>query len=98
MAAIVVIGDETVCAGFRLAGVDTRTPTDAEVLQVLNEVSDSARMVVLTRHCAAQLAPELLHAAMSREQPLLVVMPDLAELDMPSGVDRRIRSILGIEA
>ena len=98
MVAIVVIGDETVCAGFRLTGVDTRTPSDAEVPQVLAEVSDSARMVVLTRHCAAQLAPEVLHAALSRERPLLVVMPDLAEPDMPSGVDGRIRSILGIEA
>jgi vacuolar-type H+-ATPase subunit F/Vma7 len=98
MANIVVIGDETVCAGFRLAGVDTRSPADDEVQAVLGQVSDGAQLVVLSRHCAAQLAPDLLHAAQARERPLLVVMPDIADPDAPSAVARRLRAILGIEA
>jgi vacuolar-type H+-ATPase subunit F/Vma7 len=63
----------------------------------LAQVSQQARLVVLTRHCAAQLAPATLHAALAREQPLLVVMPDITEPDRPSGVARRMRAILGID-
>jgi len=98
MSTIVVIGDETVCAGFRLAGLDTRTPPDGEVPQVLAQVSQHARLVVLTRHCAAQLAPAALHAALARERPLLAVMPDITDPDAPSDLAQRMRAILGIES
>lgn len=98
MGTVVIIGDEAVCAAFRLAGVQTRTPADSEVQAELAQVSSQqATLIVLTRHCAAQLAPATLHAALAREQPLLVVMPDITEPDRPSGVARRMRAILGID-
>jgi vacuolar-type H+-ATPase subunit F/Vma7 len=97
MAAIVVIGDEPTCAGFRLAGVDAHAPAPAELAAAFERALAGARLVVLTRDCAAALAPETLRAAMAREAPLVVVMPALADPRPDAGFATRIRAVLGIE-
>ncbi|HLS54543.1 MAG TPA: V-type ATP synthase subunit F [Zeimonas sp.] len=98
MAAIVVIGDEPTCAGFRLAGVDARSPADAELPAEFERALADARLVVLTPDRAAALAPESLRVAMARETPLVVVMPALADPRPDGGFATRMRAVLGIEA
>lgn len=98
MAAIVVLGDEPTCAGFRLAGVDARSPADAELPAEFERALAEARLVVLTPDRAAALAPETLRAAMAREAPLVVVMPALADPHPDAGFAARVRAVLGIEA
>ena len=97
MAAIVVIGDESSCAGFRLAGVDTRSPARSEIAAEFATALASAALVVLTRDCAAALAPGTLRAALARETPLVVVMPELAQPRPDAGFTQRMRAVLGIE-
>ena len=92
MGPLVVLGDEATCAGFALAGVDARAPASAEVPAVL----ESAAMVVITRRCAAALAPGELRRAVAGERPIVVVMPDLSEPQADSGIAARMRAALGI--
>jgi vacuolar-type H+-ATPase subunit F/Vma7 len=98
MDAIVVIGDELTCAGFRLAGVATRTPAAGAAGAVLARALDEARLVVLTQALADAVEPGLLRQALARERPLLVVMPGIAAPDAPADLSRRMRAVLGLDA
>ncbi len=98
MSPIVVIGDELVCAGFRLAGLDTRTPAPEDLGAEFARALEGASMIVLTRRCADALAPHALRQAMARESPLVVVMPEIVEPQADGGFARRMRAVLGIEA
>jgi vacuolar-type H+-ATPase subunit F/Vma7 len=98
MEPIVVIGDELTCAGFRLSGVATRTPAAGEAGAVLARALGEARLVVLTQALADGVEPGLLHQALAREQPLLVVMPGIAEPDALSDLSHRTRVLLGIDS
>lgn len=98
MAAIVVIGDELVCAGFGLAGVATRSPAPADIEAEFAHALEHAALVVLTRRCADALAPQTLQRAMVRESPLVVVMPEITAPGVDAGFARRMRAVLGIEA
>lgn len=98
MSAIVVIGDELDCAGFRLAGVQTHSPAADAVAQVFTQALETASLVVLTRRCADTLAPGVLARAMARETPLVVVVPDVTAPRADTGWARRIRGVLGIGA
>lgn len=95
---VVVIGDEAVCAGFRLAGAVTRSPApgalDAEFAWALG----SASLVVLSQRCADALAPTTLRAALAHEAPLVVVLPDIVEPQADARFVRRMRSALGLVA
>lgn len=93
---LVVLGDEATCAGFALAGVDARAPAPAEVPGVFAQALESAAMVVITRRCAAALAPGELRRAVACERPIVVVMPDLFEPDADPGIAARMRAALGI--
>ncbi len=96
MGPLVVLGDEATCAGFALAGVDARAPASAEVPAVFAQALESAAMVVITRRCAAALAPGELRRAVAGERPIVVVMPDLSEPQADSGIAARMRAALGI--
>ena len=97
MAAIIVIGDELVCAGFALAGVDARHPEPADLAADFAQALKHAALVVLSRRCADALAPQALHSAMLRESPLVVVMPEITEAQVDARFARRMRAVLGIE-
>ncbi len=98
MADIVVIGDELDCAGFRLAGVETRSPPPAGLDAEFARALESARLVVLGRRCADALPVQTLARAMAREMPLIVVMPDIAAPHADTAFERRMRAVLGIES
>lgn len=96
--AIVVIGDEASCAGFRLAGVAVRTPPPDDVARSVEEALGHARLVVLTREMAAVLPRARLRAVLAQIEPLVVVVPGIASSARDDGFARRIRAVLGIEA
>lgn len=98
MSAIVVIGDERLRAGFRLTGVEVLQPADHELPVAFNQALARASLLVLTQHCADALPPGLLRAALARESPLVVVMPDIDTTDADTGFARRMRAVLGIES
>lgn len=97
MAAIVVIGDELVCAGVGLTGVDTRSPAPADLGAEFHHALEHASLIILSRRCADALAPQVLRQALARESPLVVVMPEITEPQADPGFARRMRAVLGIE-
>jgi vacuolar-type H+-ATPase subunit F/Vma7 len=99
MATIVVIGDALNCVGFRLAGVETRSPAPDELAGEFTRALAAASLIVLGRRTAKALAPRVLQQALAGESPLVVVLPDIAAPAEGAGaVARRVRAILGIEA
>ena len=98
MGPITMIGDEMSCAGFRLAGVNTRSPALADVAAEFARALEAAPLVILSRRCAAALAPQTLRQAMERESPLVVVLPDIADPRPDEGLAGRMRAVLGIGA
>ena len=98
MAGIVVIGDELDCAGFRLAGLETRSPPRAGLDAEFARALESAHLIVLGRRCADALPAQTLARAMAREMPLVVVMPDIAAPHADTAFERRMRAVLGIES
>lgn len=96
MAGIIVIGSELDCAGFRLAGLETRSPAAAALEAAFGQALEQATLVVLTRACATALPPGLLARAQARALPLVAVVPDIAAPQADTGMARRIRAALGI--
>ncbi len=98
MAAIVVIGDELVCAGFALAGVDTRNPAPADLAAEFAQALDQAALIVLTRRCAEALAPQAAaacDACASRRWSWSCPTSPRPQVD--ARFARRMRAVLGIE-
>lgn len=97
MGAVVVIGDETSCAGYRLAGAEVCSPPPDETASVFTAALQRAQLVLLTQSAATTLPRSLLLPALAREVPLVIVLPDIAALHEHPDATRRIRAVLGIE-
>jgi vacuolar-type H+-ATPase subunit F/Vma7 len=96
--AIVVLGDELVCAGFRLAGVATRCTAPDEAVAAFAQARAEARLVLLTSALAAALPAAALRQAQAAESPLVLVLPDLRDPQPDRAFAQRLRAVLGIEA
>jgi vacuolar-type H+-ATPase subunit F/Vma7 len=99
VARIYYIGDEATAAGYRLAGVETRTPAADETAEVFRRArADGADMVLLAAAAAHTLDAEELATAILAERPLVAIVPDVNARHAPPDVDREVRLALGIES
>lgn len=98
MSAIVVLGDELVCAGFRLAGVATRPTAPSEAMAAFAQARVDAQLVLLTPALAAALPADTLRQAQAAAAPLVLVLPDLRDPQPDRALAQRLRAVLGIEA
>lgn len=93
----VYLGDEVSAAGYRLAGVEVRTPREGEEAQALNRACAEAPLVLLSAAVAARIADNLLQRALGSLAPLVLVVPDLhGEASLPD-LAARLRTQLGLE-
>ncbi len=97
MAAIVVIADEVTCAGFRLAGVDTRSPPPEDAVEAFASARAAAEVVIMTAEYARHLPEAMLKKALTAERPAFAVIPDIRERERPENLPAKIRATLGIE-
>jgi vacuolar-type H+-ATPase subunit F/Vma7 len=97
MAGILVIGDEITCTGFRLTGVETRTPAAEETRETFQKALSGAALIIITAEYALRLPRAALDAAMATEAPAIVVIPDVRENEQPPDLAASIRETLGIE-
>jgi vacuolar-type H+-ATPase subunit F/Vma7 len=98
MAAPVFLGDEASAAGWRLAGVEVRTPPPGEEASFLEWARREAALVLLSAEHAARLPPTLLARALTAVAPLVVVVPDARGAAAPPDLARAVRRQLGMEA
>ena len=98
MPAPIYLGDELGAAGYRLAGVQTRTPTATEATAALADACARAPLVLVSASIAAQVAATALQRALAATTPLVLVVPDIkADTPLPD-LAARLRAQLGFEA
>lgn len=96
MVAVTFIGDEVTAQGFRLAGVATRVPADADFATAFAEARRESGLVLITAEAASHVDPNDLEQAVRGASPLVLVVPDAAMRTMPSDPAARVEQVLGI--
>ena len=92
------IGDELSAAGFRLAGIEVRTPAPGGERATFEAARQRAALVLITAELAARLPRALLSQALAAVAPLTLIVPDVCQRCMPPDLGRLVRTQLGIEA
>lgn len=93
----IFIGDETSAAGYRLAGLRTRSPHADEVLEVFRWACAETDLLLLGIVQARQLPADELAQAMHRPQPQILIVPDIHQQIPMRDLLVRIRTQLGMK-
>ncbi len=94
---VAFLGDRYSALGFRLAGADAHAPKPHEAERLLQQVSESAAIVLLTPAIAEHVSKEWLANALAQPHPLMLIVPDAAGQQAPPDIGAGIRRILGVE-
>ncbi|MGK7909346.1 MAG: V-type ATP synthase subunit F [Synechococcus sp.] len=98
MSAPIFIGDEISAAGFRLAGVETRTPNPDELPNLIKWACVNTSLLLITAEYAAMLSAAERQRLLCQEMPLVVTISDIcAKTPLPDLVTE-LRSQLGVLA
>jgi len=98
MSDVIFIGDELSAAGFRLAGLVTRTPEAAEEASIFEWARQQAPLVLITAEMAARIPQSVLAHALAAPSPLVLVVPDIRQRLAPPDLAAAVRRDLGMEA
>jgi vacuolar-type H+-ATPase subunit F/Vma7 len=93
----IYIGDETSAAGYRLAGLRTRSPRADELLEVFRWACGETDLLLLGVEQARQLPAEELAQALRAPIPLVLVVPDPQQQVPMRDLPNRIRTQLGMK-
>jgi vacuolar-type H+-ATPase subunit F/Vma7 len=93
----IFIGDEPSAAGYRLAGLRTRSPRADEVLEVFRWACAETDLLLLGVEQARQLPAEELAQARRALQPQILIVPDFRQQVPLRDLPVRIRSQLGMK-
>jgi vacuolar-type H+-ATPase subunit F/Vma7 len=96
--AALFLGDELSAAGFRLGGIDARTPPLGEEAAYFERAREEALFVLITAEVAARLPRALLEHALNAGRPLVAVLPDVRGRLPPPDLAAALRRQLGMEA
>lgn len=94
----VYIGDEVTATGYRLAGVDIRTPARADANAVFDDACAAAPLVLVSAAIAVHIDPAGLRAALAALRPLVLIVPDAQGAVTRPDLAARLRGQLGMEA
>ena len=93
----VFVGDEVTASGWRLIGARTLPANGDGAAKMFDAALEDAELVLVTAASAAALDSEKLDAAVRRAQPLVLVVPDVANRIAPPDLDKAVDRVLGIE-
>jgi vacuolar-type H+-ATPase subunit F/Vma7 len=96
MSSPVYIGDEVEAAGYRLAGVEVRTPPRAELLAAVRAACESASLVLIGAATAREIPREVLDRLLARVVPPVIVVPDVRGRTALPDLATRLRGQLGV--
>jgi len=92
----IYIGDEVSATGFRLAGLRTRTPGPDDCEEVLKWACNEAPLILISAGLAECIPQPRLDECLARQDPPIVVVPDvLGRASMPD-LANRLRRQLGV--
>lgn len=96
MALPIYIGDEVSATGYRLAGLRVRSPSPDECEEVLKWACEEAPLILISAGLAESIPQPRLDECLSRQEPPIVVVPDvLGRTSMPD-LANRLRKQLGV--
>ena len=95
---VLFLGDELSAAGFRLGGIEARTPPAGEEAAYFEQARQEAPFVLVTAEVAERLPPALLARALGAGRPLVAVLPDVRGRMAPPDLAAALRRQLGMEA
>lgn len=93
----IYIGDELSAAGYRLAGLRTRSPKGDELLDVFRWACGETGLLLLGVEQARQLPAEELVQAVHNLKPQILVVPDIRQQVPMRNLPLRIRTQLGMK-
>ena len=96
MQEIVFIGDEVTATGFRLVGVETRITAPEDAAEALAAEMARRRVILLTTGLGQALPGPMLERLLQSEEPVVIVLPDLAGWVGALDLEARVRRELGI--
>jgi vacuolar-type H+-ATPase subunit F/Vma7 len=91
------IGDEVSATAWRLIGARATAVDKGSVAAALEAELGDPGLLLITAACAAELDDERLDAAVRDARPLILVVPDAANLSAPADLDSEVDRVLGIE-
>jgi vacuolar-type H+-ATPase subunit F/Vma7 len=99
MARVVYLGGEATAAGFRLAGLDARTTAPGDADEQLRIALAERPDCVLLDGTLTEFVPQaLLEHAMTGDDTLFAIVPDVRGRGAPPALGRLVRTALGIDA
>jgi vacuolar-type H+-ATPase subunit F/Vma7 len=90
------MGDEVSAAGFRLAGIEVRVPSQTEAAAVFRRLARDCQLLLITAELAEHLPAEELQGALAADRPLVLVIPDVRGRARPPEVGALLRRQLGM--
>lgn len=93
----IFIGDEPSAAGYRLAGMRTRSPRADEVLEVFRWACGETDLLLLGVEQARQLPEGELVQALRQLSPQILIVPDIRQQVPMRDLPVRIRTQLGMK-
>jgi vacuolar-type H+-ATPase subunit F/Vma7 len=91
------LGDELSAAGFRLGGIEARTPPAGAEVAYFEQARREALFVLITAEFALRLPSALLQQALNAGRPLVAVLPDVRGRSAPPDLAAVLRRQLGME-
>lgn len=93
----VFVGDEVTAAGYRLAGAEVRVPEPGRETETLARACADAEWVLIDTTTAGAVAPQVLRTALTRLQPILVLVEDIRATTPLPDPGEAVRRRLGLE-
>ena len=96
MSTPVFIGDEITAAGYRMAGLVTRTPDTDDILAELQRACEHAPLIIITDEYVAHLPSADRERCLSSIEPTVVVVPSIRSEASGKALVRRLRASMGV--
>lgn len=92
----IYLGDETSAAGYRLAGMRTRSPAAADLLETFRWACAETDLLLLGVEQARQLPVGELAQVLAATRPQVLIVPDIQQQVPMRDLTTRIRMQLGM--
>lgn len=96
MSVAVFIGNEASAAGYRLAGLRVRVPSDDDLLTTVHRACEQAELILISADVAGRIPPGELDKLLAGVKPAVVIVPDLLQRSAMPDLVTRVRRQLGM--
>ena len=96
MPAPVYIGDEVSAAGYRLAGLVTRTPAPDDIASTMRWAREHATLILIGSTVAERIPQAELDKLLAAVSPPAMIVPDVRERGEKANPGVRLRRMLGV--